>query len=189
MRKFASALCCVLGFVFIACATANAADSKAQERAEIRKASQTALGKLYRANPSARKFVNSAAGYASFSNFGMKIFFAGGGGGSGVAVNNRTKKEVFMKMIELQAGIGLGIKKFSVVFVFETADALENFIESGWEFGGQATAAATDGKSGGAYQGAASVMPGVWMYQITNKGLALEATGKATKYYKNDDLN
>ena len=39
------------------------------------------------------------------------------------------------------------------------------------------------------YHGAVSVMPGVWMYQMTDKGLALEMTGKGTKYYKNDDLN
>ncbi|MBK7324758.1 MAG: hypothetical protein IPI89_01040 [Propionivibrio sp.] len=50
-------------------------------------------------------------------------------------------------------------------------------------------ATATDGSSGGSYQGAVSVMPGVWMYQMTDKGLALEMTGKGTKYYKNDDLN
>ena len=31
--------------------------------------------------------------------------------------------------------------------------------------------------------------PGVWMYQLTDKGLALELTGKGTKYYKDDDLN
>ena len=45
----------------------------------------------YKAQPSARKAVESAAGYAAFSNFGMKIFVAGGGSGKGVAVNNKTK--------------------------------------------------------------------------------------------------
>jgi len=34
-----------------------------------------------------------------------------------------------------------------------------------------------------------SVSPGVWMYQLTDKGLALELTGKGTKYFKDDDLN
>jgi hypothetical protein len=38
-------------------------------------------------------------------------------------------------------------------------------------------------------QGAVLVMPGVWMYQLTDKGLALELTGKGTKYYKDDELN
>jgi lipid-binding SYLF domain-containing protein len=94
-----------------------------------------------------------------------------------------------MKMREVQAGLGMGVKKFSVIFVFETKEALKKFVNSGWEFGGQTTAAAKGGDSGGAYQGAASVSPGVWMYQLTDKGLALELTGKGTKYFKDDDLN
>ena len=165
------------------------AASKDEQRAEVRKTSQKILNELYRVSPSAKKAVAASAGYAVFSNFGMKIFFAGGGTGSGLAVDNKTKAETVMKMVEVQAGLGLGIKKFRVVFVFETASALNEFINSGWEFGGQATAAATYDKQGVAYQGAMSVMPGVWLYQMTDEGLALELTGKGTKYYKNDELN
>jgi len=33
------------------------------------------------------------------------------------------------------------------------------------------------------------VSPGVWVYQLTEKGLALEATLQGTKYSKDDDLN
>ncbi|MET0683395.1 MAG: hypothetical protein ABWZ29_08655, partial [Casimicrobiaceae bacterium] len=64
-----------------------------------------------------------------------------------------------------------------------------NFINSGWEFGGQATAAAKSENKGAAYQGAVAVSPGVWIYQVTDKGLALELTAKGTKYYKDSDLN
>jgi hypothetical protein len=38
-------------------------------------------------------------------------------------------------------------------------------------------------------EGAASVAYAVWMYQLTDKGIALEITAKSTKYYKEDDLN
>jgi hypothetical protein len=34
-----------------------------------------------------------------------------------------------------------------------------------------------------------SIKPGVYLYQITDDGLALELTAKGTKYYKDDDLN
>ena len=50
------------------------------------------------------------------------------------------------------------------------------------------TAAATTGEKG-ERGSAASVSPGVWMYQMTDKGVALEITAKGTKYYKDDDLN
>ena len=162
---------------------------KAKEQAEVRKAAQNALAALYRAQPSARKAVESAAGYAAFSNFGMKILVAGGGSGEGIAVNNKTKATTYMKMAEVQAGLGFGVKKFQLVWVFETETALNNFVNSGWEFGAQATAAAKSGDKGSAYQGALAVSPGVWLYQITDKGLALELTAKGTKYYKDSDLN
>ena len=190
LGKLVVSVVVALGLVMLGSTPASAAKtSKEEQRAEVRKTSQKILGQLYRAKPSAKGAVAAAAGSAVFSNFGMKLFVAGGGAGSGLAVNNATKQEVFMKMVEVQAGLGFGIKKFRVVFVFETESAFNEFVNSGWEFGGQATAAASYDGKGGAYQGAVSVMPGVWLYQMTDDGLALELTGKGTKYYKNDELN
>jgi lipid-binding SYLF domain-containing protein len=165
------------------------AASKADKQREVQKMSRETLAKLYRVQPSAKKSVEGAAGYATFSNFGMKILFAGGGSGGGMAVDNKTKKTTYMKMVEVQAGLGMGIKKFRVVFVFDTQKALNDFVNSGWEFGGQTTAAAKAGDQGVALAGAISVAPGVWMYQLTETGLAAEITGKGTKYYKDSDLN
>ena len=42
---------------------------------------------------------------------------------------------------------------------------------------------------GAALAGAMSISPGVWLYQLTDDGLALELTAKGTKYYKDADLN
>ncbi len=165
------------------------AASKAESQAEVRKAAQEALNEVYKLQPAARKAVESAAGYAAFSNFGMKILVAGGGSGKGIAVNNKTKAATYMKMAEVQAGIGMGVKKFKLVWVFETEKALNEFINSGWELGAQATAAAKTGDKGSSYQGAVAVAPGVWLYQATGDGLALELTAKGTKYYKDGDLN
>jgi len=169
-------------------ALVDAAD-KEEKRQEIRKMAHETLDRLYKVHPIAKTAVQNAKGYAVFSDFGMKILLAGGGSGSGVAVNRVTKHETFMKMAEIQAGLGMGIKKFRVVFVFETEQALSSFVNQGWEFGGQATAAAKAGEKGGAYAGATAVSPGVWMYQLTDAGLAAEITAKGTKYYKDSSLN
>jgi lipid-binding SYLF domain-containing protein len=163
--------------------------SKDEERAEVRKAAKEALNAVYRLQPSARKAAESAAGYAAFSNFGMKILFAGSGTGKGVAVNNKTKATTYMRMAELQAGLGFGVKKFQLLWVFDTEKALNAFVNSGWELGAQATASAQAGGKGAAYQGAVSVSPGVWLYQVSGDSLALELTAKGTKYYKDSDLN
>ena len=163
--------------------------SKEEQREDIRNTASKILADLYEAQPHAKTAVKNAAGYAVFNNFGMKIFFAGGGSGFGVAVDKSTGKETFMKMVEIQAGLGFGVKKFSVVFVFENHTVLNEFIESGWQLGGQGTAALKLGAEGGALASAISVSPGVWLYQITDDGLALELTGKGTKYYRDKHLN
>ena len=166
-----------------------AKDSKAEAQDKVRQMVKSTLSQLYKVHPKAKAAVQGAAGYAVFSNFGMKILVAGGGSGKGLAVNNKTKREVFMKMAEIQAGLGFGVKKFKLVWVFETEAPLNQFVDSGWEVGGQATASAKYEGTGAAFQGALSVAPGVWLYQMTDKGLALELTAKGTKYYKDDDLN
>jgi lipid-binding SYLF domain-containing protein len=178
----------VLGLIILN-AFGVAAKTKEEKQAEARKKADATLQRLYKAKPSAEGAIRKAAGYAAFNSGGAKILVAGAGRGSGIAVNNKTQRVTYMKMREIQAGLGMGVKKFSTIFVFETAEALEKFINSGWEFGGQTTAAAKTGDGGGSLQGAVSVSPGVWMYQLTDKGLALELTGKGTKYFKDDDLN
>jgi len=96
----------------LAVTTTAFAKSKEKEQAEVRKAAHKALSAVYKAQPAARKAVESAAGYAAFSNFGMKILVAGSGTGKGIAVNNETKATTYMKMAEIQAGLGFGVKKF-----------------------------------------------------------------------------
>ena len=189
--KSASVSLTILSVALMVATFALAADQSKvdQERQEIRKRTKEILAQLYKAEPKAKVNIQKAAGYAAFSNFGMKIFVAGSGTGKGVAVDNKTKKEIFMKMIELQAGLGFGVKKFSLVWVFEKPDALATFVNSGWELGGQASAAAKAGEKGAAFQDALAIAPGVWLYQLTDKGVALELTAKGTKYYKDDDLN
>ena len=42
---------------------------------------------------------------------------------------------------------------------------------------------------GGAFSGAIDIAPGIKLYQITENGLALQATIQGTKYWKDDDLS
>ena len=161
----------------------------AQQREEILKKNDEILKNLYQVQPKAKDLIDKSIGYATFSNFGMKILIAGGGTGTGVVINKSSKKPIYMDMAEVQAGLGFGIKSFQNIFIFQTEAALNDFVNSGWTFGGQVTAAAKYEKDGGAYQDATVVAPGVLMYQLTDTGLAAEITGKGTKYYKNTDLN
>jgi len=163
--------------------------TKAEQQAAIRKEAQATLAKLYKIQPGAKVAIQKAAGYAAFDNFGMNLLLLSTARGKGVAVANGSKKETFMKMLSAGVGVGIGAKDFRAVFVFETKEALDNFINSGWDADAHAEAIAKSSTKGGAFEGALSVSPGVWVYQLTEKGLAVEATLQGTKYYKEDSLN
>ncbi len=180
--------CLMLAAMLTLMSSAASAATVDEKKDAVRKAVAETLQSLYKLQPAAQDAVEGNAGYAVFNNIGTKIFITGGGKGKGLAVNNNDKAETFMKMVEFQVGLGFGVKEFSVIFVFETEEALNTFVNQGWEFGGQATLAATDNVNGGSMAGAASVSPGVWMYQLTKKGLAAEITAKGTRYYKDGDL-
>jgi hypothetical protein len=99
-------------FVALACSLAlavpaSADNNKEEEQKEIRKMAQDTLHRLYKVDPKAKPAVQGAAGYAVFSNTGVKILVAGSGKSEGIAVNNKSKHETFMKMLELQAGLGM----------------------------------------------------------------------------------
>jgi lipid-binding SYLF domain-containing protein len=188
----------VLGLGFLAACTGNIRQPAPGEdpaipvqeaRDDARAMARETLQDLYARQPGAKQAVEGAAGYAVFSNFGMKILVAGGGTGEGLAVNNRTGREIFMRMAEVQAGLGFGIKKFRLVWVFQTQDAFDRFVNSGYEFGGQAALSAKAGSTGAGVTGAASVSPGVWVYQLTDDGIAAELTIKGTRYYRDKALD
>jgi lipid-binding SYLF domain-containing protein len=160
-----------------------------QRRNEVREMENDGLAALFEAAPGARAVIEHAAGFGVFSTFGLKIFFAGGTTGKGVVVNNFTHRNTFMKMLQVQAGLGFGIKKDRPVFVFETQKALRDFVTQGWEFGGQVSAAAMVADKGGMFAGAVSVSPGVYLYQLTETGLSASITVGGTKYFKDEDLN
>jgi lipid-binding SYLF domain-containing protein len=147
------------------------------------------LGKLYAGKPETRAMIKKAAGYGVFSNIGAHIFLLAGGSGYGVVIDNATGQKTYMKMRSVGVGLGLGVKDFRAVFIFKNKRVLDEFVEKGWEFGGQADAAAKSGDKGAAVGGEAYVETGIAIYQLTEAGVALQATIAGTKYWKDKDLN
>ena len=182
-------ICSCLPVILLASGLATAKDSPDEKREKTRKMATETLKDLYKLEPTAQAAIQKSAGYAVFNNMGANVLLLSTARGAGIAVNSKSKKETFMKMVSAGAGLGLGVKDYRVIFVFENDKALAHFLDSGWSGSGQADAAAKAGEKGGAYSGAVEVAPGVWVYQITKNGLALQLTLQGTKYYKDDDLN
>jgi len=166
-------------------------DNPDEKRAAVRKDRDEILTKLYAAHPDAKAKIEAAVGYGTFNNKNMNLFLLSTGHGYGVVVD-KSGKETFMAMGSLGGGLGIGAKDLSVVFIFKKADVMKKFIETGWQFGGEADASAKAGDKGGAIskEGAADVGANVFeIYQMTDTGVALQATVAGTKYWKDKDLN
>ena len=186
IKKFLTALTVLL--CLLTASTALAA-SVAEQRAQINELHDKTLAKLYEKYPHARRVINQCYAYATLSNSGVKVLFVGSSHGRGVAINRQTGERVYLRMKELSAGLGLGAKEYDLIFLLNTRDAWDNFIIGKTRFGASAEASADDGVSGGTIEGAEYVAPGVWVFQMTTKGLALEATLKGTKIYADKKLN
>ncbi len=181
--------CAALALAMLMPLAAANAGNPDEERAAIRKSAMNTLEQLYAVQPSARKAVQKAAGYAVFSEISTKILLAGGGGGKGVVVDTVADQETFMLMATLQAGYGMGITKTHLVWVFEREAALKDFVSNGFMLGADVNLQVNPGGTGGLYDGAVEVQPGVWLYQLSDAGLALDLTVEGTKYFKDPDLN
>lgn len=159
-----------------------------KQRAEIRNMRSDVIADLYQLSPQAREQLANSAGYAVFSNAQVNLIFLAAGGGYGVVKDNRTGNDTYMNMGEAGVGFGFGVKDFRAVFVFHTVEALNQFVNDGWVFGAEADAAVKASDKGKAAS-AGIAIGDITLYQLTEAGLALQATVKGTKYWKNDSLN
>lgn len=159
-------------------------EGPAEKRAAIDAMARESLVKLFNENGGAEKLHAKAYGYAVFDNHKVALGISGGGG-SGVAVERASDKRTYMKMGTGGVGLGLGYKKYQVVFLFESKEVFDNFVEKGWKAEADASAAA--GKAG---SGAGTAFTnGMATYQITEKGLMAQADIAGTKFWKDEDLN
>jgi len=180
---------CLLLLLFMIGSCANMpGKTSSDKRQSIQSMREDVLTQLFKTKPALRSEIKSAPGYAVFSNVNVNIIFASFSGGYGVAKNMQSGRYTYMKMGEIGLGLGLGVKDFRAVFIFHTKAAFDRFIEDGWSFGGHADAAAKVSDQGLA-TGTEAIIDDATVYQITESGLALQATLKGTKFWRDSDLN
>ena len=186
MKKFFAALTVLLCLLT---STALAAKSADEQRTEINALHDRTLKNLYAKFPHANRVIDNCYAYATLSNTGIKIGLFGDAHGRGVAINNETGERVYLKMAEQSAGIGLGVKEYDLIFVISSREAWDGFLAGKIRLSAEADAAATDGAKGASMEGATYVAPGVWVYQMTTKGVAVEATLKGMKVWRDKNLS
>ena len=164
-------------------------DNLADKKATVKEMSDNSMQEFYAKNPDLKQKLSKAAGYAIFKDFGVDIFVPSTESGWGVVYNNATGEKTYMKMFSLGVGLGMGIRDFRSLFVFNDQENIRQFINSGWGLGFQANAVFRFGDVGDGVSGAAEVSPGVTLYKITRNGIALHATVQGNKMWGNEDMN
>lgn len=182
----------LIGFfaiILISGCTSPDGASVRDKRQSVQTMRSNTLTDLYKISPHAKDKINQAKGHAVFSNVGINLLWLSTASGWGVVKGYKDDKDVYMNMYSAGVGLGLGVKDFRGVFVFSTTDALNQFVEEGWDAGVQADAVAKSENKGDGWGDAIAIAPGVHLYQITKQGLALQATIQGTKFWKDSDLN
>ncbi len=159
-----------------------------EKRQAILNMKNAALTELFAKKPSTRTQVNSAPGYAVFSNGNLNLVLASFGGGYGMVKDNGTKHVTYMKAAELGLGFGLGVKDYRIIMVFNDKPSMKRFLAQGITISAQADAAAKVSDKGVAVA-AEKVVEGVTVYQLTKSGLVLQATIKGSKFWLDKELN
>jgi len=181
-------LLAVVGATLAGCATPQG-ESLSEKKSYVYDMRDDVLAKAYEQIPEIKGKVAQAAGYATFSNININLFLLSSGNGFGLVHNNATGQETFMKMRMVGIGLGAGAKDFRALMIFKTQDAMNTFVEEGWEAGAHADAAAKSGDSGVEAGVADEITGNVEIYQFTESGIALQATIAGTKYWKDGELN
>lgn len=117
-------------------------DSAEEKRQVVQKQRDEMLAECYRMKPELKERMRNAAGYATFKQTDVNLFLLASGRGYGVLRNNKTGKDTYMCVASLGGGLGLGVKDLRVIFIFNDQKVMEQFLQSGWQFGGKGDASA-----------------------------------------------
>jgi lipid-binding SYLF domain-containing protein len=204
-------LALISAFALLAACTGPRGANVDDRRDFVRDMRDKTLEQLYEANPGLRERLEQSAGYAVFTNLNIHMLAISGGDGYGLALDRRTGKETFMRVAEIGGGPGIAMRDFRTVFIFTGEQALDRFLEAGWQFTLEGSATAISSDRGGSAHGIASVSAsgdqsataqtestdaaaaaagqGVEVYQLTQAGLALHAAALGTRYFHDGELN
>jgi len=156
----------------------------AEKRDTILNMADKALTRLYAHNPGVRKEIEQAAGYGVFDVTAINAVLLVGSRGPGVIFDNKTRKPTFMQSMRAGTGPGLGYQELYQIFVFKSREALDQF-KVGDKIGGDLMASTTVGTT--AVQ--ISANPYINVYQLSEKGYALQANYGGAVYIVDPDLN
>ena len=158
-------------------------------RAERRALRDRTLKELIDGRPEVRDEIAKAVGYAVFDGTQLNLVLYVGASGVGILVDNKDGSETFMGMKRAGTGPGVGFKDYRQVMVFKSRALFDQFRSVGADVSASADAAAKVGGKGASLDGNVSFNPQLSVYQMTDRGLVLQANWGGLAYYPDSALN
>jgi len=189
MRAYSLVVSLVLLALLVGACARPKGETPEQKRDYVLRMKNSTLAELYANKPYAKELVESSAGYAVFSNFNTQLLIVGTGNGYGVAIDNSNGNKIFMKMAEGGIGLGVALKDFREVIVFNNKATFNSFVTEGWSFGAQGDAALKYKDDGAATSAEVPLDSDIVVFQMTKDGIALRASFGASKFWIDGELN
>jgi len=136
------------------------------------------LAQLVKEQPGTEQELAQSVGYAVIEKKVVKVPVVGAGGGAGVVVEKANGKKTYLRVPELQLGLGWGGRAEKVILIFKDREKLRDLADGTWKAGIKAEAAAKAGDTGAAGgAGTGDLMKeGFTTYVLTDAGVSATAT-------------
>ncbi|MEI7657807.1 MAG: hypothetical protein WCK33_07050 [Phycisphaerae bacterium] len=173
--RAALALCIVAGLAATTACTTAPESQVGKDQLEDRAAQ--AIETATKNDPSLKKLLSDAKGYAVFPTVGKGAIGIGGAYGKGVLYEGG-KVIAYCDLTQASIGLQLGGQAYSEIIAFETVGSLGRFKSGNFAFSAQATAVAL--KSGAGAN--AKYADGVAVFTMAESGLMYEASLGGQKF-------
>jgi lipid-binding SYLF domain-containing protein len=161
-----------------------------KRRSEIMAMRDKTLSDLFAEKPQARDELKKAAGYAVFDSSQLNVLLVIGARGRGVLVDNATQTPTYMVAARAGTGPGLGYKSFRQVMIFKNKTVMDQFRTAGADVSASADATVKLGASAATSADlSTSFNPYITMYDMTDRGVLLQANWGGAAYLPDAQLN
>ena len=160
----------------------------AEKRSATIKMGESGLAAFYKQNPTAKKEIEAAPGYAVVSTTNVNVVLLVVARGEGVLYDKRRKEPVFLQSYKTGEGLGAGYQDQYQIIVFKTTSAIDQFLLTSidGQRGGLDVDANFSAGSGGTIR---SFNPNITFYTVGLSGYDLQANYGGTLYLVDEQLN
>lgn len=163
--------------VMVAGCAGGVLGSKEQKLAYFDILETDTLARLVKEQPKTEQELAQSVGYVVGEKKVVKVPMVGAGGGAGVVVEKSSGKRTYVRIPELQFGVGWGGRSEKIVLIFQDVEKLRDLANGKWNAGIEAEAAAKAGDVGVAGAGSTGdLMKGFSTYVLTDAGVSATTT-------------